>query len=108
MLLAPRRGTGGPEFTVAGCTLSPRRFLLGDRTYGRPADLATGGVVMPSLGVLQPFLLSGRPGVTCIILVVLALTGLAIERLRNLRLRRRTSNSVAHFWSRGRSNWGRL
>jgi hypothetical protein len=88
--------------------LSRRRFLLGRRINGRPADVATSTVVMLALGVLPPFPLSGRPGDTCIILVVLVLTGLAIGRLRSFRLRGGTSDAVTRSRPRVRSRRGRL
>jgi hypothetical protein len=103
----PRRGTTGSCFAVAGGALSPRTFLLGSRTncFG---DLATGTVTILAFGVSQEFLRGGRPGDTCVTLVVLTLTGLAFGGLHRFRLRGRTNGPVVWFRPRVRSRWGRL
>ena len=83
--LLQRGGAAGSRPHLAGCTFSPRGFLLGSRTGGLPADLVARTLIMPALWVPKTFLLRRRPGGVCAELVALASTSLALGALRRFR-----------------------
>jgi hypothetical protein len=83
--LLQRGGAAGSGPHLAGCTFSPRSFLLGSRSGSLPADLVARTSIMLALWVPKTFLLRRRPGGVCAEPVALASTSLALGALRRFR-----------------------